>query len=77
MEELIRTLYNALVERGYSLEEIREILSGLFPEHAGFIEELACGDGKGPVIMLVVGAGILVLLLLFFVLRARRRKTGE
>jgi tetratricopeptide (TPR) repeat protein len=80
VEELIRTIYNALVERGYSDKEIREILSGLFPSHSSFIKGLlGKGDrgGNRIALPLFIGAGIIALLLLFFLLWARRRKKEE
>ncbi len=72
VEDLISALYEALVENGYSQKEIREILSGMFPDHTPFIENLIKQGKKGfPAFagILLAGAAFIILLLWF-----RRRK---
>jgi hypothetical protein len=78
VEELITTIYNALVERGYSSREIEKILTEMFPTHTDFIEDLVrSGDGDRKGVPLAIGGGIIALLLILIILWRRRRKNEE
>ncbi len=78
VEDLIAATYKALVEKGYSQKEIRKILTALYPDHAGFIDDLlkkGKQEGKGfPVYLGILLAGFAFFL---FFLWFRRRKKEE
>jgi hypothetical protein len=76
VEELITAIYNALAEHGYNNREIREILSGMFPDHTGFIEGLLRG-GRHTGLTLLLGGGLTAMFLLLIILWFRRRKKQE
>jgi tetratricopeptide (TPR) repeat protein len=76
VEELITAIYNSLAEHGYNNREIREILSGMFPDHTGFIEGLLRG-GRHTGLTLLLGGVITAMFLLLIILWFRRRKKQE
>ena len=78
VEELITTIYDALVERGYSSREIEKILAEMFPTHTDFIEDLVrSGDGDRKGVPLAIGGGVIAFVLLLILLWFRRRKNEE
>jgi tetratricopeptide (TPR) repeat protein len=76
VEELIRALYHALLERGYDKDQAETLLLEMFPDQPGFIKELIQKDeGKG--FPFALAAGILAVLLLLILLWFRRKRKAE
>ena len=76
VEELISTLYDELEAKGYSSREIRRMLSDRFDTHVDFIKKP--GKRGLPVsVIILFGAGLIILIILLWRRRNRKEKSTE
>ena len=78
VEALIARIYRELEKRGYSEDEIMEMLTEHFESHEEYIRELGLG-GRAiwPVVLLAIAGAGLIILLLLFLGRRKKEKGGK